>query len=359
MELNRAKRIAIIIQRRGRKVSTRLRGNNRTKAQSRRACVRRWISLARLDDFVPRRTEFGSSAELPSLQRGQTEKPRSLECTTRRGNANARKTCGRHPRPFVKQNTRTPLRIKSIDRAATARSIASAFRRPAWRLAFAVDTRRPPSQRAAQRISISMLHQAQAPRVTAKEKFEMEIEGHREIHLQLCRLPAEVLDLIETWRTFAALVRHLKGVGKVLRPIGGYLFRGSRKRDDATRRQPLSPPIVPLSRAPAKRVAEESARPDRRQFRLCIHAERQENKKGKTSRGRALGFGHRQAESGQRDKRGAVSPTGSPASRRLYHHRPFTAHDVDGVPWECARTAIGETKPSRELQTETDMRGRR
>ncbi|KAH6944672.1 hypothetical protein HPB50_004449 [Hyalomma asiaticum] len=96
--------------------------------------------------------------------------------------------------------------------------------------------------------------------------------------------------------------------GEVLRPIGGYLFRGSRKltRDDdaQTRRQPLSPPApsAPLFRFRAHRaalVAEESVRPDRRQFRLRPRHPRADEgpEEKKKSRGHALGFSHRQAES--------------------------------------------------------------
>lgn len=145
MERNRAKRIAThympALVRQSRKVSTRSRGNQRTKAQSRRVCERLagypW-QASMISSLGTLGALLGRSAKLPSSA-GQMESRAALNAPPAAGMPTHARLwqATNPPRPFVKQNRRAPLRIKNIGRAATELdSIAKSCGRrgPAWRL---------------------------------------------------------------------------------------------------------------------------------------------------------------------------------------------------------------------------------
>lgn len=142
---------------------------------------------------------------------------------------------------------------------------------------------------------------------------------------------------------FAALVRHLKGVGRCSDLLAD-ICSAAHESSPAT--TPLGPGdshclllrhqrhcyafarTGEASRASSgrKRAAGQAAVPP-------VHPRRQgpRRKKRKKSRGHALGFSHRQAESGQRDKRGGMRsrPLGR-LPQVGYHDWPFTPHGADG-----------------------------
>lgn len=137
--------------RRTRKVSTRLRAATSAQRRNRDVCASGSLDilgLASLGGFVPRRTGCVARPQRKASLLGRPNgKPRSLECTASRGNANVRKAAAGNnpPRPFVKQNRRAALRIKNIaarlPSAIASRKAAAAAGRPGD--CPRVDRRRP------------------------------------------------------------------------------------------------------------------------------------------------------------------------------------------------------------------------
>lgn len=154
----------------------------------------------------------------------------------------------------------------------------------------------------------------------------------------------------------AALVRHLKGVGRCSDLLADIC---SAARESAPATTPLGPAtaivsscaisaIVSLSRAAANRAAEESGRA------AVPPGPSAPTGRDEKSPGHAHGFSHRQDESGQRDKRG-----GARRSRPLGRLQPrlpvYTPHDADGRSVGMRYAAvIGETPQDQE---NTSLRG--